>query len=327
MYTALAKDTYKGQGDISATRLISPPRIVTLRKFHEDEIEEDASQRIWSLLGSSVHRINELSAGPNIKVEERQSMKVKGIDLPEGPWEWEVTAQSDVLDLSTNELFDYKVTSVWSVLFGEKPEWERQLNIQAGLHRHNGDTVLAGSIVAIMRDWQVSKARFEKEYPKVAVLKLGVPMWPQHEVLEYITKRVKVHQQAQLDYENSGMDSSVLPMCTDAERWYRGGGFAVKKKNTKTGVENKKADRVFDNKTDALQFIADNPIDKSLKPKGRTSPAKDKVYIIEERVGEYKRCMDYCDVVNFCSFGRKLKEDERAKQEALVNEEKAGEEE
>ena len=50
LYNALANDPYVGGGDISITRLIAPPRIVALRKRHEAEIVEDASDRIWSLL-------------------------------------------------------------------------------------------------------------------------------------------------------------------------------------------------------------------------------------------------------------------------------------
>lgn len=310
MFNALAANTYVGGGDISATRLIGPPRIVTLRKHHEDEIKEDASQRIWSLLGSSVHRILELSAGEGVRVEERQSMRVTGLTLPEGEWDWDVTAQPDVLH--SEVLYDYKVTSIWSVLHGEKPEWERQLNIQAALHRHNGDVVREAYIIAIMRDWQVSKARFEKDYPKVAVMKISIPMWPQAEALEYITRRVKVHQQAQLDYENSGQDANTLPLCTETERWYRGGGFAVKKKNAKTGVVNKKADRVFPDLTGAKQFMADNT---GSLPKGKVFAD------VEVRKGENKRCLDYCDVAEFCPFGIQVKAELKAQQElALVNE-------
>lgn len=321
MYNALAADTYVGGGDISATRLIGPPRIVTLRKYHEPEIKEDASNRIWSLLGSATHRMLELSAGEGIRVEERQSYRFKGINIKDaGDWYWDVTAQPDVLEGTV--LSDYKVTSVWSVLHGEKPEWERQLNIQAALHRLNGDDITEAFIIAILRDWQVSKARFERDYPRVAVMKISIPLWPQAEAVEYIERRVRVHQKAQLDYEESGQNPDVLPLCTETERWYRGGGFAVKKKNTKTGVENKKADRVFDNKTDALQFITDNPLDKAIGPKGRTSPAKDKVYFIEERKGENKRCIDYCDVAEFCPFGRQVHAELKAAQteKALVNE-------
>lgn len=103
MFNALAHDGYVGGGDISSTRLIAPPRIVTLRKFHENEITEDASDRIWSLLGQSTHAILERSVKPGqekeIIVETRLSMPFQGIersDSDTGFWRWIVTGQPDV---------------------------------------------------------------------------------------------------------------------------------------------------------------------------------------------------------------------------------------
>ena len=60
---AVVNDPYDSSGsDISTTRLIAPPRIVALQKKHQNEIEEDVADRIWSLLGQSVHHIIERSA-------------------------------------------------------------------------------------------------------------------------------------------------------------------------------------------------------------------------------------------------------------------------
>jgi len=301
MFNALKADTYVGGGDISATRIIAPPRIVALRKFHEDEIQEDAADRIWSLLGSSTHRILELSTGETegLKIEHRLGMDIEG---------WRVTGQPDVWH--DGAIYDYKVTSVWSVLFGEKPEWERQLNIQAMLHRHGGDKVSSVSIVAILRDWQARKARFEKDYPGQAVKVIGLPLWSQDEAIEYVTKRVKLHQKTQADYIKSGKNPDTLPMCTEDERWYRGAGWAVKKMDSK-GKINKKADRVFTSLTDARQYQSDNA---SQLPKGKSWAP------LEERKGENIRCLQYCDVWFKCPFGKAL-------HAALVNETPAGEEE
>lgn len=299
MWRALASNTYSsGNSDISATRLISPPRIVTLRKYHEDEIVEDAADRIWSLLGSSVHRMIELAASKESSVEQRMYMPVSGIETEDGPWVWKVSAQPDVYENKT--LADFKVTSIWSVLFGEKPEWTNQLNIQACLHRYNGDEVNEAYIIAIMRDWQSSKARFEKDYPKAAVMKISVPLWTFEEQKEYIVRRVKLHQTAEKKFLDSGKDPNSLPLCSDSERWLRGESWAVKYQNEKTGVVNKKAKRKFDNKTDALQFMSDNP-----------SSMKNKIWApVEHRPGTNMRCLSYCDVAFKCSFGSQLLKEE-----------------
>lgn len=314
MYRALAADTYVGGGDISATRIIAPPRIVALRKYHEDEIVEDASDRVWSLLGSSVHRMLELSASDEV-VEARLSTKVKGIKLEEGEWVWEVTGQPDLYDQKHKALYDYKVTSVWSVLFGDKPEWDRQLNIQAMLHRLKGDEVSEAYIVAILRDWQMRRSKFEKDYPATAVHKIAIPLWPQAQVVDYVQARVKLHQKVQKDYEDSDFDPDILPLCTPEERWLSGNVVAVKRMD-KSGKINKKADRLFPTEAEAKQFQVEN---KDVL-KGKTWAP------LEHRMGENKRCLDYCDVNRFCPFYQSLvKQAEAAalgrdSSEALVNE-------
>lgn len=338
MYNALSADTYVGGGDISITRVIAPPRIVALRKQHESDIKEDAADRIWSLLGSSVHRILELSASDPINratvnladtlsyidpesdagslidqalallskrkvankdgviVETRLKMPVQGVNTDSGPLIWTVSGQPDVYQ--PNDLYDYKVTSVWAVLFGNKPEWEAQLNLQAHLHRHNGDKVDRLFIIAILRDWQKRKANFEKDYPQVAVEKIAFPMWTPDQAQSYLEERVKLHQKTQLDYAKSGFDANTLPMCSEEERWLRGAGFAVKFQD-KSGKVNKNAKRVFSKRQEAENFMRTNV---EVVPKGKTWAP------LEERRGENIRCLDYCDVWQFCPFGKLLRE-------------------
>ena len=42
----------KGKANISATELISSPRIVQLRKLHAEQIEQDVSEMVWSIFAS-----------------------------------------------------------------------------------------------------------------------------------------------------------------------------------------------------------------------------------------------------------------------------------
>lgn len=313
MYLALSANTYVGGGDISATRIIAPPRIVTLRRFHEDEIVEDASDRIWSLLGNSTHRILELSIGPERpdmpKVETRLMMPFQG----HNGLIWQVSAQDDVYHQKA--IYDYKVTSVWSFMFAEKPEWTKQLNIQAMLHRDHGDEVRELYIVAILRDWSIQKSINELDYPKCAVIKVSVPAWSQEECIEYVQRRVELHQRCQIGYREN-KDVTKLPLCTPEERWYRGGTFAVKFQNIKTGKINIRAKRLLNSLTDAREYIEKNAI---ILPKGRTFAP------VEERPGINIRCERYCDVWRWCDFGRKIHAEKEAAEkqkaeEAFVNE-------
>lgn len=308
LYNALANDPYTGGGDISITRLISPPRIVALRKRHEAEIIEDASDRIWSLLGQSAHLVAERAAHglEGVKAETRLSMPFDGIMTPNGSrWRWELSGQPDVFEQG-GILSDYKITSVWSFMFGDKPEWDRQLNMQAMLHRHHGDEVHQLRIIAILRDWQRRKSKHEKDYPQTAAHVQNFPVWSFADQTDYALERIMLHQNAQKEFKLNGYNTEALPMCTAEERWFRGAKFAVKKMDGK-GKINKKSDRLFDTEEKANQYMQDN---RDTLPKGKTWAP------LEQRPGLNIRCMDYCDVAMFCPFGKKLKDAEDLEQAA-----------
>src|SRR4051812_15200780 len=100
IYRAICNDQYKGGGDISITRLIAPPRIVALRKHYEGQIVEDAVDRVWSLLGQSVHLIIERASEGmvDVEAETRLYMPIEGITLPDGKnlWTWQLSGQPDI---------------------------------------------------------------------------------------------------------------------------------------------------------------------------------------------------------------------------------------
>jgi hypothetical protein len=60
IYRALTEDNYsRGNSDLSVTQLIDSPRIRILKHRHNDEITEDASEMLWSVLGTAVHTMFE----------------------------------------------------------------------------------------------------------------------------------------------------------------------------------------------------------------------------------------------------------------------------
>ena len=56
---AVKRDDYNNNGTYSATTLLKDPKEIILYERHKDEICEDVSERIYSLLGTSVHYILE----------------------------------------------------------------------------------------------------------------------------------------------------------------------------------------------------------------------------------------------------------------------------
>lgn len=204
--SAVRNDPYDaGNCDISVTRLIGPPMIRHLTRLHEAEILEDASDRIWSLMGQSIHAILE-RAGDTAQREVRLSAEAGG---------WKISGQLDHFDGLI--LRDYKVTSVWSARDGAKTEWEQQINCLAWLLRLAGRHVHSAEVVAILRDWRRNERLRYSDYPTCQVQVIPVPLWSQEEAQEYVEARVALHRLEE------------PPPCTPEERWDRPGSWAVKK--------------------------------------------------------------------------------------------------
>ena len=70
IYEAVKNDGYtKGNSDISVTQLIDSPYIRKLKEDHYNEIEEDVTERVLSLLGQAVHTILERTETEDLKEE------------------------------------------------------------------------------------------------------------------------------------------------------------------------------------------------------------------------------------------------------------------
>lgn len=252
---AVVNDPYsKGASDISVTTLITPPYQRKLKETVEQV--EDVSDRIWSLIGQSVHTILERAYQneEGVRVEERLFTECNG---------WTVSGQFDVIEGDC--LFDFKVTSVWSVIGDTKVEWEQQLNLLRLLAIRNGIEVNRLRIIAILRDWSKGKA-MQADYPSVQVVPIDIPVWPIELAEAYLLNRVKAHQHPE------------PPPCTPEERWGTPEKFALMKAGRKTAV------KLYDSEHEAAQAARQGGKD----------------YVVVHRPGVYRRCADYCSVSHGC---------------------------
>lgn len=208
---AVTNDPYTGGGDISVTKLIDAPQIVNLTRQHDDKIEVDVSDRIWSLLGQAVHTVLERAGlrEEGMVAEQRLFAKVMG---------WEISGQFDVMHLESKKLSDFKVTTVYKARGNDK--WTQQLNVLRWLAHQNGNPVEELEIVAIFRDWRKTEAERNRDYPRAAIQSIPVPVWTLEETQAYIEERVALHQAAR---------SGKRVDCTDEERWYSGDKWAIVK--------------------------------------------------------------------------------------------------
>ena len=259
---AVTQDTYTKEGaDYSVTELISPPRISALQKLHAKELEEDASDRLWLLMGKAGHEVLRKSSDGGI-VEERCVIEVDGKKVS-GQLDYVATEES---------IIDYKFTSVWAVKDGVKIEWEQQLNLYKTLADQYGVSVRELKIIAILRDWSVREAKRDQSYPQSQVKVLPVRVWESKEAMTFISNRIFLHEAAR---------AGNLPECTSEEMWETPERYAATKKG------NQRASRVCDSRLEIGQWVASQP-----------KPAQ---FDIEVRPSERPRCESYCSVAKFCS--------------------------
>jgi hypothetical protein len=264
-----------GDADMGVTTLIGSARIRMLRREHEEEISEDISERIMSILGTAVHNILETGASEHDVVEERLygsfgDTVVSGqVDLRspvEGGW----------------VLSDYKTCSAFAIKKSPegKIEWEHQLNIYRVLAELNEHRIKGLEVVAIVRDWTRANADRDKDYPQSAVVRIPIRMWDIDDVWEYIDERVAAH------------NSDELPQCSDEEMWSSPPAYAVFGVN-KDGSKKKRATRLFDSHLSAEIFRSE----------------LGGVATIEVRPGRRARCEgNYCGVSSVCSQFKQYKD-------------------
>jgi len=264
----MKRPTYsKGRAHLSATELINSPRIVQLRKEHEDKLETDVTDMVWSIFGTAIHGVLEHGKDDNHLVEERLNAEVSG---------WKISGAIDLQIINQDgsiTINDYKTCSVWSVM-NEKIDWEYQLNIYAWLvEKVKKVPVRNIEIVAIIRDWSRREASLRETYPDAPIKVIPIRLWPFEEREQFIMARVTEHSNAMFDFELG----SDLPECTPDQMWEKQTSYAVKKKG------GKKATNVFDNEAEAQ------------------AKATELGYEIEVRKGERTRCEKFCQVNKFCS--------------------------
>ena len=256
---AVQNDPYQGGGDISATKLIDSPRIRQLTAQHRHAIEEDVTERVWALMGQAMHHVLEragIDEDDHVLVEERLFAGMEG---------WTVSGQFDRLNLTTQTLQDWKLTTVFKAKGSD--DWTRQLNVLRWLAHQNGMRVERLEIIAFLRDFRPSEAERSPDYPPINVQVIEVPVWPLDETEAYIRERVRLHQVA-----NAHVGSD-LPRCTDEERWYSGESWALMKPGGKRAVK-----------------VLDTPPE--IVPDG---------LLLEHRPGRYKRCEKFCKVAPWCA--------------------------
>lgn len=268
----LQRPTYtKGGANLSVTQLINSPKIVALTARHQEDLEEDVADMVWSIFGSAVHSILEHGKDDNHIVEQRLHAQVDGWNISGA-----VDLQIDGKD--GTQIRDYKTTSAWAVM-NEKIEWEQQLNIYAWLvETVRKVKVVDLGIVAIIRDWSRRDAGTRENYPEAPIKELPIRLWTMDERKAFISSRIELHSACDFAIEIE----ADLPPCTPAEMWEKAAVYAVRKKG---GV---RAKSLHDTQEEA---------DEALTSLGRD-------YELDLRPGERTRCANFCSINQWCEQWR-----------------------
>jgi hypothetical protein len=270
----IRRDDYtKGDADYSTTELISPPKQKILQRRHWNELTEDVTDRVFAMSGTVKHHILQQIAE---REPERYIAEVRYYKDYDGI---KVGGQIDLYDKKDGTLYDWKETGTFKTSNGLPEEWEVQANINRTLLEANGIEVKRMVYVAMYKDWSKPKARRTANFPPSPLDPIEVPMWRTGKADALIRERILVHEAA----KNAADDD--IPVCTPEERWQDPDIFAVKKKKDAARAEK---GGLYTNKLEAEKHAA--------KISG----------IIEFRKSEPTRCIDYCSVREFCSFGKHI---------------------
>lgn len=267
VFNALKRDTYdKGKANYSITEILNPPQLVQLRRRYYDELEEDVMDNVWSILGRAAHHILENHAGEDTIAESRLYTTVKDRIIG-----------GQVDNYHDKVITDYKITSAYTLVYGSRiNEWEEQLNGYAYLFRQHDFEVERLQIVAILRDWQESKAKQDSKYPQTPIVIIPLNLWTEAEQREFIEEAVYWNILAETT------EDEALPLCRPHEMWEQPAKYAVMKEGRKTAI------RVFESEKAAEEHAA-----------SMSDESGNSIYI-QVRPGTRTRCRRYCPVSKYC---------------------------
>jgi len=277
-------------GRMGVTTLQTPPGLFQLKLRHDDEIVEDAVDRMRIIFGKAIHKVLEEAAKDdlNLLAETKYTIEMDG---------WTIVCIGDLYEKDKKRLSDYKFTTVWKVVGGAPDDWVSQLNCNAYIYRKNGIPVDKLEVFAILDHWTKARALQGGNYPPRDAKKFIIPMWSNDKIETYLHERIAAHKAAEK------LPDAELPPCTPEERWTKKPTYKVMREDRKTSMRN------LDTKEQAEAFVK-NEEKKFISKKPNAKLPKFDIVLYP---GEETRCESgkfpghhYCNVKWWCPFWQKL---------------------
>jgi len=182
--------------------------------------------------------------------------------------DWQVRGIIDAFRPEPGLLVDKKTAKTWAYVFGKR-EWEEQLNVYKLLMELAGYRVKHLAVEVLYLDWNKAASRRNSDYPPAPHMVLRYEPWHTDDATAFVFSRLRRLMNPEL--------------CTPQERWERGEHWAVMKRGRKSAIKK------HDSEHEANQAAAISGD-----------------FSVEHRPGVSVRCLDWCPVKEFCSFGQGL---------------------
>ena len=304
---AVSVERHNKKGSYSATTLNKGTKEVVLMERHWDEFVVDASDSVWAVWGTAVHKIfEENDTSHIIKVinsiihsaewnDNEKTVFQKLINVIRNRYTKEdsfteeffevpvsnskVTGKVDLYNMKHGLIEDWKTASVNKIMMADFSDWYKQGMTYAWLLTQNGFPVRRCRFIAMLKDFSFTKADTTSGYPKkpVYVYEFEVLEEELKQTGERILKKVLELEAA----ENLADDE--IPQCLPEERWANPPKWAVMKEGRNKAV------RVFENKD--LAELCQNQLGEN--------------HYLEERPSVSRRCQKYCICNEFCNYYHK----------------------
>lgn len=310
---AVTSDYEYKDGRYSVTSILTDYKDIILKRRHHHEIVRDVSEMAWLMFGTAFHEYMEKQEDEFVKVSKNVydifkhiALEKKEIHTPNENGDTDVeyfikpklkeahltykcersnyilTGYSDLYNILTNVVTDYKTASVNKVLYNDWDDYIKQLKQYAVMLNSMGFPCNKGHLLVFLKDWSATKFKANpKTYPSSPIYPISFEFTYQElqDEKEWIEQYfMKLSTVEQLE------DDSIVECEESVRKFGRKPTYALMKNKNKT------ATKLFDTEAEAYEYIRYNKLDLDTK----------NTYYVKERKAEDVRCMEYCDSCHWC---------------------------
>lgn len=272
-------DFYPEGHSISATALLKPMRQILLRERMEPIQFQtpDITDFVASRMGHAIHDGIEKTWLD----DRKRASALKNLGIPQSiidrivlnPTDAQLRNSNEIIPVYTEhrgtrkfkhytisgkfdlvfdgELHDYKSTSVYSYLLGDKDEdYRNQGSLYRWIHR---DKIFSNyiNIQFVFTDWQAAMARQNPDYPSSRLKEHKVKLMSLDETEAWIDQKITALE------KHADLPEAEIPFCTDKELWRSSPVWKYFSNPEKAEDPNARSQKNFDNAAAANAHLAD----------------------------------------------------------------------